>query len=198
MSMDWPVVNYSYPPRLKEWYKEGILFRLWFNLYRGHCLFDERMFSSAQIPHSGPVKNAFGFHEFFMGSQYIDAGYEATCYYREVECKVCFEKAKELFGGEEAAKFITPNTERGGRPPDLLVFDPRTGAFRFVECKFRGERPTKAQPKRFAGIEDSLNRNPPPCKRALTSSDPRWKVLFPPLEPGKWIHMARLVPAAHL
>jgi hypothetical protein len=193
--MAWPEIKYTYPPLLEEWYRKGVLFRLWFNLYRGHLLFDTRMFSSEQIPHSGPLKNAYFFHEFFMGTQYLDAGYEALFCYREVESKESYKQASDLLGGSEAAKFICPNAERGGRPPDLLVFDPQTGALRFVECKGKSEQFSKAQPSRFAGIEEYLNQHLPPCERPLNVPGPRWKDLFPPLKPGQWLHVVRLVPS---
>lgn len=195
--MAWPEIRYTYPPLLEEWYRKGVLFRLWFNLYRGHLLFDARMFSSRQIPHSGRVKDAYFFHEFFMGTQYLDAGYEALFWYREVESKESYKQARALLGGSDAAEFICPNDERTGRPPDLLVFDPRTRAFRFVECKGKSEPLTKAQPGRFAGIEEYLNQHPPPCKRPLGVTGPLWSDLFPPLAPGQWIHVARLAPSKH-
>ena len=190
--MSWLEVAYAYPPCLRASYRKGRLFRQWFKHYQGHLLFHERMFSSAQIPHSGPIEKAYFFHEFFMGTQYLHAGYEALLFYREAEHKASYEKAKALLGGSAAAEIIIGPNERKGRPPDLLIFDHRTGRFHFVECKGMSERFTKWQERRFADIEKYLNQNPPPCKQALDG--PRRRDLFPSLLPGQWIHVVRLAP----
>jgi hypothetical protein len=179
-----------YPVSLKASYLEGNLFRQWCERYEGRLLFCDRMLTSCQIPHSGPIKGPMFFHELFLGTQYLDAGYGALFFYRQVEDQACYQKACKLFGGSAAAQFITPNWEKGGRAPDLLIFEPPTGRFWFVECKGRSERFTPKQVQRFREIEDYLNRNS--FAHAEPLVDPRDERLFPPLAPGQWIHIARL------
>lgn len=185
----WPEATYTYPPGLREEYQEGRLFQRWFKKYQGHLLFCERMFTSRQIPHSGPLKEARGFHEFFMGTLYIDAGYEAMCFYRRVENEACYEQVCKLLGGDAAAQFVAPNSERGGRAPDLIVFELQTSRFRFVETKGRTESFTRSQVDRFTGIEAYLNGVSPPLPQPLSGSNSH---LFPPLSAGRWIHVARI------
>jgi len=187
----WPEARLAYPAALRAEYREGALFGRWRDQYHGHLLFTERMRRSRQIPHSGPLKNAMFFHELYAGTRYLDMGYEALFFYRLVEDRGCYEKAAALLGGQEAARFITPNAEKGGRAPDLLVFDTKTGACRFVECKGKTEPFTRRQVDRFKAIEAYLN-----TREALPKplSDPRHPDLFPALPPGQWIHVARLVP----
>lgn len=176
-------------PEEKIAYREGKLFRQWYELYKeGHLLFDEKMLKSRQIPHSGPVKNPIGFYELFVGIKYLDAGYDAIWYYRDK----AREKAKELLGGDAAAKEIITKYEYKPQPPDLLVFCPKTKRFRFVECKGKNERLTKSQEEAFPKVERYLNKNRPPCGVAL--ADPRREDLFPPLASHQWIHIVRLVP----
>jgi hypothetical protein len=161
--MRWPEVIWFYPPEIKAAYYAGTLFREWFKKYpplapthpKGHHLFRDRMFSGRDIPHSGPIKYCSYFHEFYVRTQYLDAGYDVLFYQRKVEDPVCYRKACELFGDvdgcTDAGQFIVPNREDGGRAPDLIVFKPGTKLFRFVECKGKYERFAKSQPKRFAG-----------------------------------------------
>jgi hypothetical protein len=59
------------------------------------------MLLGRDMPHSGPMKGACFFREFYMGMQYLDAGYEAMVYHRKVDDEVCFQKACELFGGAD-------------------------------------------------------------------------------------------------
>lgn len=189
-SMRWPEVAYPYPAHLKAAFLNGTLFREWYRTYEGKLLFCAKMLTSRQIPHSGPIKNPMFFHELFLGTQYLDAGYGALFFYRRVEDEACYAKAYELLGGKVAAQFITPNSEKSGRAPDLLVFEPSTGRFRFVECKGETEPFTLNQTRRFADIERYLNSNPPPNPKPL--SDSRNEKLFPSLGPGQWVHIARL------
>ena len=117
---------YPYPSELRARYREGKLFREWYELHRGTLLFSDRMLESRQIPHSGPVRDAWFFHELFLGIRYLEAGYGALFYYRQVDDAACYLKACEILGDEAAAQFIAPNSERGGRAPDLLIDDPRS------------------------------------------------------------------------
>jgi hypothetical protein len=192
-SGNWPEVLYAYPVRLKASYVEGSLFRHWCKKYKGRLLFCDRMLTSGQIPHSGPIRGPMFFHELYLGTQYLDAGYGAIFFYRQVEDVTCYQKACELLGGSAAAQVITPNWERGGRAPDLLVFDPSTGRFRFVECKGKNERFTPKQVQRFWEIEEYLNRTSTAHAEPLT--DKRNRRLFPALASGQWIHIARLFPS---
>jgi hypothetical protein len=189
-TMAWPEVTWFYPAEVKAVYYAGTLLREWFNKYpplsaanpNGHYLFRDKMLMGRDMPHSGPMKGACFFREFYMGMQYLDAGYEAMVYQREVEDGVCFRKACELFGDTGgcavAGKFIVPNDETGGRAPDLIVFKPGTKLFRFVECKGKGENLTQAQPARFTGIEEYLN----------ASLAPGTEALFDPAHPKLFLH----------
>jgi len=192
----WPEAEYFYSPVVRESYRQGIQFCIWADRYAGHWLFNERMFRSKQIPHGAPNPNECRFvNEFFMGTLYLDAGFEVLNFYRAVEHRPSYEKAKELLGGREAIEFINPNGEKRGRPPDLLVFNDQTKEFRFVECKGKNERFSPSQPTRFAAIENFLHDNPPPCGHPLADPEHRWNGLFPPLGQGQWIHIARLIPS---
>jgi len=173
-------------------YRSGLLFQQWRENYRGHLLFCDRMLFSKQIPHSGPIAHPLFFNELLMGTRYLDAGYEVLFFYRQVEDEACYQKACELLGGNAAARFVTPNSERDGRAPDLLVFAPETNRFRFVECKRVGESFTRKQPTRFATIERYLNQTSDLHGSAL--ADSRDASLLPPLSEGQWIHIARLRP----
>jgi hypothetical protein len=201
--MAWPEVTWFYPAEIKAAYYAGTLFHEWFNKYpplssanlNGHYLFRYKMLKGRDMPHSGPMKGACFFREFYMGMQYLDAGYEALVYHRRVEDEACFQKACELFGDADgctdAGEYIVPNDETGGRAPDLIVFKPGTKLFRFVECKGNGENFTQTQPKRFTDIERYLNKSLPTGATAL--SDPAFPELFPPLPEGRWIHVARII-----
>lgn len=111
-----PEVRYSYPPTLRASYNEGKLFNAWCKRYKGHYLFCDKMFLSHQIPHSGPLKNTFFFHELFIGTKYLDAGYEVLFFYRQVEDQASYRKASEVLGSS-AAEFIAPNAEKGWPSP---------------------------------------------------------------------------------
>jgi hypothetical protein len=147
----------------------------------GDYLFRDRMLLGRDMPHSGPMKGACFFREFYMGMQYLDAGYEAMVYHRKVDDEVCFQKACELFGGADgctaAGDFIVPNNEIGGRAPDLIIFKPGTKLFRFVECKGKDEHFTQPQPTRFTAIEKYLNTSLAPgklnCKSSAEFNEPR-------------------------
>lgn len=182
--------TYTYPRGLRDRYVQGVLFNEWRKRYPDALLFCPRMLQSRQIPHSGPISGPMFFNELFLGTQYLDAGYGALFFYREVEDRACYRKAREILGGEDAAQFVTPNSERGGRAPDLLIYDPDSLRFRFVECKSPTERYTQHQPVRFAGIEAYLNATLPASATPL--SDETHPALFPPLHAGQWIHVARL------
>src|ERR1700730_2800572 len=167
MFMAWPEVTWFYSPEIKAAYYAGTLFREWFNKYpplsvaapNWHYLFREKMLHGRDMPHSGPMEGACFFREFFMGMQYLDAGYEAMVYHREVEDAVCFRKACELFGDADgctdAGKYIVPKDETGGRAPDLIVFKPGTKLFRFVESQRREFYATPAKAfHRYRGIPE--------------------------------------------
>jgi len=189
--MNWHqrTVECPYPAALQDEYRKGTLLRQWYERYReGHLLFYEEMKNSDILPYSAPVKDAFGFNELFVGIKYLDAGYEALCHYRN-EAR---EKAKELLGGDAAVKKIITNFESYPQQTDLLVFCPKTNRFRFVECKRKSEKFTKRQEEFFPEVENYLNKNRPPCERAL--ADPSREDLFPPLLADQWIHIVRLVP----
>ena len=186
---------FKYDPAVEAMYDEGKQFTRWWDQYCGHFLFCRRMLGSKEIPHSGPLRHTYFFNEFFIGTQYLDAGYEALVFYRKVEDEACYQKVTELFGGIAAAQFIAPNGEKGGRAPDLIIFDPRTNNFRFVECKREIEQFTKPQVGRFVGIERYLNTSSVAGK---VLSNPNREDLFPPLAPGEWIHIARISPRSPL
>jgi hypothetical protein len=191
-SVNWVerTVKFPYTAELRVEYRKGKLFRQWYEQYRdGHLLFYEEMFMNAHFPHSGPMNDAFGFHELFVGIKYLEAGYDALWFYRNEACE---KKAKELLGGDAAFKKIITNLECGPQPPDLLVFCPETNRFRFVECKDKNEPFTPRQKEFFPEVEDYLSKNRPPCERAL--ADPSREGLFPPLPADQWIHVVRLVP----
>src|SRR5205807_7614374 len=80
-----------------------------------------------------------GFNELFVGSKYLDVGYDALWACRRGECITCFQKAGELLGDRMAEQFLIG--EKDGRPPDLLLFDTHTGRVRFVECKGKESLP---------------------------------------------------------
>lgn len=190
----WPEVRYEYSPDLRTQYKEGKLLSSWVKKYNGHFLFCDRMLTDPRYPFDKP-KEARGFNELFMAIRYIEAGYEALWYYRKVEDNRSYQKLCELLGGDQAGHAIAPNSEKGGTAPDLIVFEPGTGRFRFVECKGKWEPFTTRQIDRFAGIETYLNDHPPAHAPALSvSADENHQELFPTLPTGQWIHVARVVP----
>jgi hypothetical protein len=160
-------------------------------------LFYPNLFTSKQIPHSGPIPNPMFFSEFLTGSWYLDAGYEVLRNYREVEDHASFEVVCKLLGGREAADLVTPNAEKGGRPPDLIVFERNTGRFRFVECKRANpwESFTGAQPSRFSAVEACLNERLDWERYALTDATPTY--LFPQLPQQRWIHVVRIAPVGY-
>ena len=149
----WPQAVFSYSSEDKASYYDGRLFGIWYKEYQHHLcafgevqhLFRERMLSSRQIPHSGRVKNTFYFHEFYMGTQYLKAGYDVLFYARKVEDSECYEIASELLGGGDAAQFIFPNSEEGGRAPDLLVFDRCTNGLGSLNVKASTNRLRKSR-----------------------------------------------------
>lgn len=49
----------------------------------GQYLFRDKMLFGRDMPYSGPMKGACFFREFFVGIQYLDAGYEAMVYHRQ-------------------------------------------------------------------------------------------------------------------
>lgn len=123
------------------------------------------MFISGQIPHGEPLpKDKRFFPEFFVGTRYLDAGFDVLSFYRAAEHKPSYEKAKDLLGGTEAIEFINPGDESKGRPPDLLVFN-QAGQFKFVECKRKNEKLTDSQIIHFPRIEEYLKENCAPSKR---------------------------------
>jgi hypothetical protein len=191
--MPWPEVHHTYDPALREAYYAGTIFSQWRERYKGHLLFCSYMNRSRQIPHSGCISRPQGFGELLMGMRYIDAGYDASWYYRDNEDSIAHQLLCELVGGAAAARIIAPNGERGGRPPDLLVVHRETRRFRFVEIKRPGEGLTTTQPTKFPAIEALLNRN---CNRSrCVLTDSSQPTLFPPLAEGQWIHLVRLAPA---
>lgn len=202
--MAWPEVIFTYPKEVRAAYNAGTLFREWFKKYppcssnnpNGYHLFRDKMFRGHDMPHSGPIKYCSYFHEFYVGIQYLDAGYDVLFYQRRVEDEVCFRKACELFGDVDgctaAGDRIFLNKEDGGRPPDLIVFKTGTKLFRLVECKGPTEGFTKSEPSRFAAIEDFLKNSS--VAKIGPLFDPAYPRLFPPLPAGQWTHVARLMP----
>ena len=164
--------------------------------YYGRWPFDRSILNNNQIPHShrdDHFKVCRSFNELFMAMQYLDAGYEVHLFYRasgECGTDVSYTKAVEVLG---KAYMSILGLGKGTEPPDLLVVQPGTCKFRFVECKGPSEPPTKGQVKRFLEIEEALNSNPPPCGEPL-SDQMREEDLFPRLDPGRWIHVVRVVP----
>ncbi len=190
----WPEVRCEYSPDLRTQYKEGKLLSSWVKKYNGRFLFCERMLADPRYPRDKPAE-VRGFNELFMAIRYIEAGYEVLWYYRKVEDERSYQKLCQLLGGDEAVHAIAPNSEQGGMPPDLIVFEPGTGRFRFVECKGKWEVFTTRQRDRFAGIETYLNDHPPAHAPALSvSADENHQELFPTLATGQWIHVARVLP----
>lgn len=185
--------TYVYPADLRARYIDGSLFQEWWERYEGALLFCPKMRTSRQVPHSGPIKTPMFFNELYLGTQYLDAGFGALFFYRQAEDEAGYRMACDVLGGDAAAQAITPNSERGGRAPDLLVYDRATLQFRFIECKARSEAFTPSQLRRFAEIETYLNGVLPSEATPLT--EPRLQELFPTLRPGEWIHVARLVPS---
>jgi hypothetical protein len=192
-SGSWPEVKFVYDPAIRDSYYAGKQFGLWVEKYKANYLFCERMRGSREIPNGvRRPGHTYYFNEFFAGIQYLAAGYEAMVFYRQVEDQKCYQKIVELLGGDAAAQVLAPNSEKGGRAPDLVVFDPQTGKFRFVECKKKNERYTPPQKDRFLGIERYLNNS---RQAGKLLSNPRREDLFPPLALGQWIHVARLMPS---
>ncbi len=156
------------------------------------------MWLSKQIPtpYTLPVSQICYFSEFFAGIQYLNAGYDVIVWYRAVEDRICFDKARELLTGHDskeskaAIEYILRNDETEGRPPDLIVFDPHTNCFRFVECKREKETFSQTQPTCFGLVETLLNRVFPKQEKLLCN--PSRLDLFPMLDPGQWIHIARI------
>jgi hypothetical protein len=185
-----PEVRLTYASDLRRAYRRGELFPKWRAQYSGHLLFAPRMLTSQQVPNGRPVRDAHFFHELLVGMLYIDAGYEAIVWYRKAQDPLCHRKLCELLGGADAGEFVGSSYEKGGCGPDLLVFHPTTGAFRFVECKGKTERYTSPQLGRFEAIERYLasgsHRHPP--LHDVSTPD-----LFPPLAANRWIHVVRLV-----
>lgn len=192
----WLEVTFDYPPELRIEYREGNVFKGWYSKYQKRFLYDDKMLRSRQIPHSGPLspgQGALGFGELFVGNLYLDAGYEVMWRYLPKENRRSYEKVCELLGSEAGGQFLAPDSEVGGRAPDLLVFDPESGRFRFVECKAKNERFAHKQVERFAGIEAFLNS--PVTKHGAFLSVAGDDQLFPVLPVGQWIHIACVVPA---
>jgi hypothetical protein len=187
-----PEVAYPYPSALRAAYKQGKLFRKWAEKYQGHLLITEKMWKSRQIPHSGPIKDPRFFLEIYLCTQYLDAGYGALCEYRHCDDPKKYAQVCTLVGGDRVAQLITPNNEKGGRPPDLLVYDLRRPRFRFVECKDGRESLKPTQMRKFPQVEALLNAVMPPEIAPL--ADARYPLLFPDLPEGHWIHIARLEP----
>src|SRR5947208_268800 len=188
---------YSYLTETEKQYCEENLLNKWFDTYHPRFPFRESLWNSNQIPHSRrdpAYTECKGFNSFYMATQYLDAhpNYEALLFYRpnDLGSNDFYNEAVKLLG--DAHKLILPSSEKGGRPPDLLVFHRPSRRFRFVECKGPTEDYTKNQPVRFPEIEKWLNASPPPCTEPL--SDPGRPDLFPPLLAGQWFHVVRLHP----
>ena len=186
-----PEVRITYASHVRCAYRRGVLFPKWWKRYSDHLLFVPRMLTSQQVPNGAPVRDAHFFHELLVGMRYIDAGFEAIVWYRKAQDPLSHKKLCELLGGAAAGKFVGSSNESGGCGPDLLVFHPTTGAFRFVECKGKTERYTSRQLGRFEAIEKYL------ASRSYHHSplyDAKMPGLFPPLAATRWIHVVRLVP----
>jgi hypothetical protein len=195
---EWTEVEYRYSSELKERYDNDNEFDHWFVKYMGRWPFHPSILNSKQIPHShsAAVKDHRFFNELYMSMRYLDAGYEVHLFYRGKECgsDESYKKAVEVLGN--AYKTIL-RFGKGGEPPDLLVVQPGTTKFRFVECKGPSETPTENQIAFFRHIEESLDNSPPPCGEPL--SDPSRPRLFPPPPEGhlhRWINIVRVAPSA--
>lgn len=195
---EWTQVTCSYPRDLKKRYDRENEFDHWFVKYYGRWPFHESILNSNLIPHSHrdprfSKNESRGFNEVYMATQYLDAGYEVHFGYRsekEHQCDRSYKMAVEVLGKAHTSSLGLGN---GAEPPDLLVVQPSTRKFRFVECKGPSEPPTKGQVKRFLEIEEALNSNPPPFGEPL-SDQMREEDLFPRPDPGRWIHVVRVVP----
>lgn len=181
-----------YDPAMKESYRDGSLVPQLVAKYPEHLMFCARARTNRQVPFGRPLQKCWFFSEVLTGTRYLEAGYEVLWYYRQIEDQASYRMACDLFGGPAAAQLIIPNSERHGQAPDLIVFDRNSKRFRFVECKQRGERFTPKQLQRFEFIEKHLNENLNRDLSLLTDSN--HPDLFPTLEPGRWLHVARVLP----
>ena len=186
-------VSFEFPSRVRDLYLNCLELDHWFVKYFGKWPFDASILKNEQIPHSQcpqGSKPCRGFNEFYMATQYLDAGYEVLLYYRspnENGDPTSFNYAKRLLKGGPDHIIHTGSP---GEPPDILVF--RGNQFRFVECKAKDEDYTPTQLSNFCGIDQILNSGP----YGEPLSDPSRTDLFPELtKPDhlRWIHTVRLV-----
>jgi len=186
-------VSFEFPSRVWDLYHNSLELDHWFVRYFGKWPFDTSMLKNKQIPHSHRPqgsKTCRGFNEFYMATQYIEAGYEVLLYYRsrkENGDHRSYDIAKRLLKGHPEGIILIG---RRGESPDLLVF--KGDQFRFVECKAKDEDYTSTQLPNFRQIDQILNSG----AYGEPLSDPSRTDLFPELtKPDhlRWIHTVRLV-----
>jgi hypothetical protein len=186
-------VLFEFPSRVQDLYHHCLELDHWFVKYFGKWPFDASVLKNKQIPHSHRPqgsKPCRGFNEFYMATQYIEAGYEVLLYYRspkENHDTKSYDIAKRLLKGDLGGIIhIGPP----GESPDMLVF--RGNQFRFVECKAKDEDYTSTQLPNFRRIDQILNSG----DYGEPLSDPARTDLFPEsTKPDhlRWIHAVRLV-----
>jgi hypothetical protein len=186
-------VRYEFWSRVRDLYHKSLELDHWFVRYFGKWPFDTSMLKNKQIPHSHRPqgsKTCRGFNEFYMATQYIEAGYEGLLYYRspnENSDRKSYDIAKKLLNGDPEGII---RIGRGGESPDMLVF--RGDQFRFVECKRKDEKHTHTQLANFLRIDQILNSG----SYGKPLSDSSRTDLFPELtnpDHLRWIHTVRLV-----
>lgn len=186
-------VTYEFPSQVFDLYHKSLELDHWFVRHFGKWPFDASILKNQQIPHSQHTQGSErwrGFNEFYMATQYIDAGYEVLLYYRspnENGDRRSYDIAKRLLNGDPEGIIHIGSP---GESPDLLVF--KGDQFRFVECKAKHEDYTDTQLPNFRRIDQILNSGP----YGQPLSDPSRTDLFPELtKPDhlRWIHTIRLV-----
>jgi hypothetical protein len=186
-------VSFEFPSRLRDLYHKSLELDHWFVRYFGKWPFDASILKNKQIPHSHPPQGSppwRSFNEFYMATQYIEAGYEVLLYYRspnENGDRRSYDIAKKLLNGD-SERII--NIGAPGESPDMLVFKGKQ--FRFVECKAKGEPYTDTQLPNFRRIDKELNSG----TYGEPLSDFSRTDLFPELtnpDHLRWIHTVRLV-----
>ncbi len=186
-------VSFEFPSRVRDLYDNSLELDHWFVRYFGKWPFHVSILKNQQIPHSHPPQGSNrcrGFNEFYMATQYIEAGYEVLLYYRspnENGDPTSFNYARTFL---KADPDHIIHTGSPGEPPVMLVF--RGDQFRFVECKAEDEDYTDTQLPNFRRIDQILNSGP----YGEPLSDPNRTNLFPELTNPDylhWIHTVRLV-----
>ena len=93
-------VTYEFPPQVFHLYHKSLEFDHWFVRNFGRWPFDASILKNRQTPHSrNPQESEWrGFNEFYMATQYIEAGYEVLLTI-EVQRKIVTEKVTILRKG---------------------------------------------------------------------------------------------------